>query len=63
MTKLAKKRQECGLSQSMLAKNSEVSVRMIQYYEQGQNDINKAEAQTIKKLAQALGCAMEDLID
>ena len=52
-----------GLSQSQLAATSGVSVRMIQHYEQGTKDINKAEALKIYKLAQALGCNMEDLID
>ena len=52
-----------GLSQSQLAKVSGVNLRMIQYYEQGAQDINKAEALTVYKLAQALGCKMEDLIN
>ena len=63
MSKLAQKRQENGLSQSQLAEKSGVNRSIIQFYEQGVRDINKAQAQTVKKLAQALGCAMEDLID
>ena len=56
-------RKERGMSQSQLAEASGVSIRMIQYYEQGANDINKAEAQTVWKLAQALHCHMEELIE
>ena len=63
MSKLAEIRQKNGLSQSQLAKISGVKVSMIQFYEQGVKDINKAQAMAVKKLAQALGCAMEDLID
>ena len=51
-----------GLSQSQLAKVSGVNLRMIQYYEQGAHDINKAEALTVYKLSKALNCTMEDLI-
>ena len=35
---------------------------MVQHYEQGFHDINKAEAMTVYKLAKALGCRMEDLL-
>lgn len=51
-----------GLSQSELGAKSGVSVRMIQHYEQGVKDINKAQGITLKHLADALGCSMEDLI-
>lgn len=63
MSKLAQIRQENGLSQSQLADKADVNRSMIQFYEQGVKDINKAQAQTVKKLAQALGCTMEELID
>ena len=56
-------REERGLSQSQLAEKSGVSVRMVQYYEQGAKDLNKAAAATVRHLAQALDCRMEDLID
>lgn len=56
-------RENNGLSQSELAVLSNVSKRMIQYYEQGAKDINKASAQTIYYLSQALNCNMEDLIN
>lgn len=63
MSKLKEIREQAGLSQSGLSAASKVSVRMIQYYEQGSKDINKAAAITVKQLADALGCKMEELIE
>jgi len=59
---LAYQRKLNGLSQSQLAKLSGVSVRAIQDYEQGKNDINKSAGETLYKLATACGCAIEDLL-
>ena len=56
-------RQQRGLSQSQLAKASGVNIRNIQLYEQGRNDIDKAQAQTLYKLARTLGCHIEDLLE
>lgn len=56
-------RTKSGMSQSQLAEASGVNVRMIQYYEQGVKDINKASAETLYKLSRALGCKMEDLLE
>ena len=56
-------RVKTGMSQSKLAEVSGVSVRMIQYYEQGVKDINKASGETLYKLSRALGCKMEDLLE
>ncbi len=50
-------------SQKMLAEKSGVSLRMIQQYEQGQKDINKASAVSIYALSRVLNCRMEDLLD
>lgn len=61
--KLKTVRKKKGLSQIQLSENSGVSIRMIQHYEQGFRDINKAQASTIYKLARALGCSMEDIIE
>jgi DNA-binding Xre family transcriptional regulator len=60
---LKKLRDKRGYSQSKLAELSGVSLRMIQYYEQGANDINTAQAETVYRLAQALECNMEDLLE
>ena len=52
-----------GLSQSELAEMSGVSVRTIQQYEQRQKSINRAKAETLLRLARALCCDMEDLME
>ena len=59
---LKKLREERGLSQSQLAKASGVSVRMIQYYEQGVKDISKAQVMTVIALADALGAEVKDVV-
>ena len=63
MIKLKEIRLANKLSQSQLAKKSEVSIRAIQKYEQQEVDINVAAAITVYKLAKALNVKMEDLID
>lgn len=63
MTNLKNIRDNAGLSQSQLSERSGVNVRMIQHYEQGVKDINKAQAITLFKLAQALDTNMENLIE
>ncbi|MCQ2793665.1 MAG: helix-turn-helix domain-containing protein [Bacilli bacterium] len=52
-----------NLSQSMLAKESGVSLRSIQLYEQRVNDIDKAQSHTLFKLAKILHCSIEDLLE
>ena len=47
----------------MLAEKSGVSLRMIQQYEQGAKDINKASGESLVALSRALGCRMEDLLE
>lgn len=63
MNKLKKIRVQQGLSQSLLSKKANVSLRSLQAYEQGDRDLNKAQAETVYKLAKALNCKMEELID
>ena len=63
MSNLKKIRETSGLSQGKLAEASGVNVRMIQHYEQGVKDINSAAALTVSKLAQALDCTVEDLLE
>ena len=52
-----------GISQSELARQSGVSVRMIQNYEQRQKDLRKAQTMTTWMLARALRCSVEDLME
>lgn len=61
--KLATIRKEQNLSQSELSKKSGVNYQMIQKYEQGVKDINKASVLTLYKLSQALNCNIEDLLE
>lgn len=63
MNKLKRRRQEKGMSQSELAEKADVSLRNLQYYEQGSRDINKASVLTVYKLAEALDCKIVDLIE
>lgn len=63
MNALKSMREYKGLSQSQLAKASNVSVRMIQHYEQGIKDINKAQVLTVLRLAEALGCDVYEIIN
>ena len=61
--KLKKIRTNRGITQCGLATITSVNVRMIQKYEQGERDINKASGETLYKLAKALSCNIEDLLD
>lgn len=63
MTKLKEKREAQNLSQSQLAKKSDVSVRVIQNYECGKRNINNAQALIVWKLAEALNCKVGDILE
>ena len=52
-----------GYTQRQLSETSGVTLRMIQLYEQKQNDINKAQVGVVLSLAKALGCDVEDLLE
>ena len=60
--KLKKYRTQAGLSQSELARASEVPLRTLQQYEQQQKDINKARGEYLVKLARVLKCEPGDII-
>lgn len=62
-TRLRMYRERLGISQSELARQSGVSVRMIQNYEQRQKDLRKAQTITTWMLARALRCTVEDLME
>lgn len=62
-TNLKHLRHNAGLSQRKLAAQSGIPLRTIQQYEQRQKNINKAQAETLLLLSQALYCQMEDLIE
>ena len=62
-TKLHQIRKARGYTQQELSEASGVSLRMIQLYEQRQNDINKAQVTVVINLARVLGCDVEDLLE
>lgn len=55
-------RKAAGLTQAELAKKSGVNLSMIQFYEQGFKDLNKAAFETGFRIAEALDCDPRDLI-
>lgn len=63
MNKLKERRESAGMSQADLATLTGISVRVIQNYEQGTRPLNGARAITVYKIAQALKCSVEDLIE
>lgn len=60
--KLKEMRQLNRLTQKELSEISGVSLRSIQQYEIGAKDINKASALSVRNLARALHCEVEDLL-
>jgi DNA-binding transcriptional regulator YiaG len=55
-------RKKRKLKQEELAVLSGVNVRSIRAYEQGKNDITKAQGDTLQMLAKALDCTIEELL-
>ena len=62
-TRLQKIRKAQGLTQKELSELSRVFLRMIQLYEQRQNDINQASGQTINNLVRALCCNFYEIME
>ena len=62
-TNLKQKRLLAGISQSQLAALSGIPVRTIQQYEQGQKDINKANAEYLISLSRVLCCDPQHLLE
>lgn len=63
MSNLARIRKEKMLSQGDLVRISGVSKSVITKYESGERDINKASGITLLKIAAALNCKIEDLLE
>ena len=62
-TNLKRIRMAAGITQEKLAVEAGVTLRSIQMYEQRKNDINKAQAISLAKIARVLGCDIEDLME
>ena len=63
VSKLKHLRIQRGLKQSDLSDLSGVPVKCIGNYEQLRRDINKAQVCIVYKLAKALDCSIEDILD
>ena len=59
---LRRQRMVAGLTQKDLAAISDVPLRVIRSYEQGQRSLENAGAETLKRLSKALACRIEDLL-
>ena len=62
-TNLKRMRENAGYSQRQLAEESGVPIRRIQLFEQRRRDTNKTQLETAWKLARALACRIEDLVE
>lgn len=62
-TQLQMRRKATGMSQSELAKNADMSIRTLQALESGARNIDKVTVLTALKLAKALGCDIEDILE
>lgn len=62
-TPLARIRRNRGMTQQELSDAAGVSLRMVQLYEQRQNDLAKASASVVLALAHVLGCEPQDLVE
>ncbi len=60
---LKESRKRMGLTQEELARRCEVSLRMIRAYEQGTQNLSRAEASTLMRLSRVLNCPPERLIE
>lgn len=63
MSNLKKIREAQNITQADLAKKSGVNIRMIQKYEQGDRNINKAQGETLLSLAKTLKCNIENILE
>ena len=63
LTNLKRLRLAAGITQPELARQSGVSLRAIQQFEQRQRSINHAHAITVYQLSRELGCSVEDLLE
>ena len=59
---LRRQRRVAGLTQKDLAAISDVPLRVIRSYEQGQRSMDNAGAESVRRLAKALACRMEELL-
>lgn len=63
MTKLEMMRRERGMTRVQLAEESGIGFRIIEAYEQSRRDINEAAYITVWRLAKALKCKPENIVN
>lgn len=63
MTKLKIKRLEAGLTQSQLAKQTGINMRVLQHYEQGAKNFDHARIDKILNVCIVLNCKLQDIIE
>lgn len=63
VSRLQKQRKRCGYTQKELAEKSGVNLRTLQQYELKAKDIGKASVQTVRSMANVLGCQTEDILE
>lgn len=63
MTNLKKIRTETGISRAELAEKTGLKLTAIRDYEQNHKPINNAAAISVYKIAVALNCKVEDLLE
>ena len=63
MTQLQMIRKGTGMSQSELASKAEMPIRTLQALEVGARNIDKVSVLTALKLARALDCSIEDILE
>lgn len=61
--KLKQRRIACGYTQNQLAEASGINIRSLSCYEQDTEKFNKASVSAVIRIADCLGCAVEDNID
>lgn len=62
-SKLKTVRKHCGLTQEALANESGVSLNTIRAYERKSKDLNKAQFETVMRLAHTLKCEVSELLE
>ena len=60
---LKERRKSSGLTQAALAQKADVPLRLIRAYEQGSVKLSHAESGTALRLARALGCRVEEIVE
>ena len=55
-------REATGMTRTELSEKTGINARLIEAYEQGRKDINKAKLITLLRLCNALGCRLDDIL-